>query len=186
MLINCAGMVGDGTNFEDIDPNHIYRLIAVNLTVPIRLIQMVLPGMIDRGKGSIVNISSVAGIAPFPYLAEYGATKAALIAMNESLRLELNARHLDFIHTMIVCPYLVSTPMTSGKMHFEIPGVLTFLPVTDVAKAIVDGIQRGQEELCIPRIAYLMARLRLPPLITNHLHRALHTHSLFLKSNYKK
>ena len=75
--------------FEDYPPEEIERLIDVNLTAPLLLTRMVLPGMLERGTGHIVQVASLAGKGGFPCQGPYAASKAALIMFTHSLRAEL-------------------------------------------------------------------------------------------------
>ncbi|HET8619380.1 MAG TPA: SDR family NAD(P)-dependent oxidoreductase, partial [Acidimicrobiales bacterium] len=90
--------------FTDVDPGDVEHQIAVNLTAPLLLTQLVLPDMIARGRGHIVNIASIAGKAGGPFGAVYSATKGGLAHASESLRAELAGTG---VNVSTVCPGFV-------------------------------------------------------------------------------
>jgi short-subunit dehydrogenase len=106
-LVNNAGMqiVDYG---HDIDPEEGERMLRLNLLTPLRLIRRCLPGMRARGRGSLVNISSVAGFAPPSGMAWYAASKSGLAAASETLAGELRG---SGVHVLTVYPGPVRTEM---------------------------------------------------------------------------
>jgi short-subunit dehydrogenase len=86
ILLNNAG-VEDACSYEQRDPAGIEQMIAVNLTGPMLLSRLLLPGMLGRGRGHIVNVASVAGMLASPYQEPYCATKAGLIGFTRALRM---------------------------------------------------------------------------------------------------
>lgn len=91
-----------------VDADRIRTLLDVDLTSPLVGIRRVLPGMLERGRGHIVNISSMAGITPTPGMTHYNAAKAGLAAASESLRVELRGTGVG---VLTVYPGPVTTPM---------------------------------------------------------------------------
>jgi short-subunit dehydrogenase len=87
VLVNNAGMAAM-LPYERTAPEDIRREVAVNLTAPLVLTRLLLRGMLARGRGHIVNISSLSGEFPLPYHEAYCATKAGLILFAKSLRAE--------------------------------------------------------------------------------------------------
>lgn len=85
---------------EDVD-----RQIAVNLVAPIQLTRALLPGMVRRGKGCVVMVSSMSGKAPTPFNSIYAATKHGLNGLAASLRIELSGTG---VHVGTVCPSFVA------------------------------------------------------------------------------
>lgn len=98
VLVNNAGMTRVGLEaeprrFEEIAPEHWERDLAMNLTTAFNLTRAVLPAMLARGYGRIVNVSSVTGpLVAIPGAVAYGAAKAALEGMTRGLALEVAAR----------------------------------------------------------------------------------------------
>lgn len=87
-LVNNAGYGSMGP-LMDVSPQELQRQFDVNVFAPMALCQAVLPGMVARRAGRIVNISSVSGVMPTPFAGAYCASKAALNALSDSLRMEL-------------------------------------------------------------------------------------------------
>lgn len=91
VLINNAG-VERMLEFDRLSLADIEAMAAVNLTAPMKLSWHVLPGMLERGSGRIINVASLAAKAAPPYAGPYAATKAGLIAFTRSLRAEYRVR----------------------------------------------------------------------------------------------
>ena len=87
VLVNNAGVDLTGP-FTELDPERIRALLAVNLVAPMLLCRQVLPAMIGRGRGHIMNVSSLAGTNALPGLAPYSASKAGLSHFTAGLRAE--------------------------------------------------------------------------------------------------
>lgn len=107
VLFNCAGIVPDGTVLESSDEDW-ERALTVNLLSMARIIRRFLPGMLERGKGSIVNMASVASsVRGVANRCVYSATKAAVIGLTKSVA-------ADFAGTGVrcnaICPGTVDTP----------------------------------------------------------------------------
>ena len=89
ILVNNAGTMPPLAHFCDTDPDEIGRAVAVNLTSVLALTRLIAPGMRARRRGHIFFTGSTAGHAPFPNLAVYCATKAAIGGFAQALRLDL-------------------------------------------------------------------------------------------------
>lgn len=132
-------------------------LLRVDTLAPFRLIQATLQPMIDRGRGSIVNIASVAALAPTAGMFYYSAAKAALAGASEALGSELRG---SGVHVMTVYPGPVATDMaaTAVKRYAKDPtGGLPMGSTEVLARRIVKGMRRGQRRLIYPR-AYAITR----------------------------
>ena len=145
LLINSAGVTQPGYVQEhDVD---IYRwMMEVNYFGTVHMTRAVLLGMIDRGSGFIVNISSMAGfIGAFGYAA-YGASKYAIRGFSDVLRQEL--KPLD-IGISIVFPPDTDTPQLAYENQFKpyetkyLAGIPNARSADEVAEAIIKGISRG-------------------------------------------
>ena len=97
LLINNAGMMTGGL-LEEQDTAAMYALFQVNLVGAAHLIQRVLPGMLQRGRGKIVNNASIGAYAAFPAASTYTASKTALVAMTVALNRELRGTGVDAVH----------------------------------------------------------------------------------------
>ena len=106
-LVNNAGIITASGLLEFLPIAEIRKLLEVNLIGNIAVTQAFLP-LIRKGHGRIVNMGSIAGIMPQPYLAPYSASKAALEAFTDSLRLELKPWKIP---VSIIEPGIVYTPM---------------------------------------------------------------------------
>jgi short-subunit dehydrogenase len=84
LLINNAGF-GDYGNFSDRPLDKQINMIQLNITVLTELTGLFLPEMKQRGKGGIINVSSIAGFQPLPYMSVYAATKAFVLSFTEAL-----------------------------------------------------------------------------------------------------
>lgn len=89
ILINNAGLENNG-RYQDKTPAEIQQLIDVNVSAPLQLTRAVLPAMLQRRRGHIITLASLAGKLGLPYGSVYGGTKAAIIAWSAALRLELD------------------------------------------------------------------------------------------------
>ena len=106
-LVNNAGYMNAGL-IEDVPAGDALRQYEVMVVAPMRLVQLVLPGMRRRGGGRIVNISSSAGEMSIPFQAWYDATKRAFSSLSDGLRAEL-VRHA--IEVVVVEPGAIATPL---------------------------------------------------------------------------
>lgn len=151
VLVNNAGVQIIGpTHALDVEANE--RLLQLNLALPLRLIRHVLPGMRDRGRGAIVNIASMAALAPTPGMIYYDASKAGLAAASEALRGELRGTGVD---VLTVYPGIIETDMArEGVAAYESTLALRLQPRGDVdtlARHVRRAIERGRARVIYPR-----------------------------------
>lgn len=113
VLLNIAGYVHHGT-ILDCTPEEWARSFDLNVHSMYRVIRAVLPGMLQRGAGSIVNMSSIASsIKGVPHRAVYGATKAAVIGLTKAVAADFVGKG---IRCNAICPGTVETPSLAGRM----------------------------------------------------------------------
>ena len=105
MLVLNAGFGLTG-NFIEQEPESLARMIAVNCTSTALLARLILPGMVRRGKGAVILVSSVLGFMPGPWSSAYSATKAFDLMLGESLWPEVKAHGIDVLN---LCPALTRT-----------------------------------------------------------------------------
>lgn len=143
LLVNNAGF-GTTGEFADLELDREIQEVAVNVTAPLRLIHAVLPQLIARGCGGIVNVSSMTGSIPLPRSATYGATKAFLTAFSENLHMEVRRRGIHVTS--------IGTGLTRTEFH-------------EVAGTPVDGL---------PKLAWMqperVARAGLAAVAANRVH----------------
>ena len=106
VLVNSAG-VGVGGTVEQLPAKHFDLQLSVNLRGLFLVTQAAIP-LLRASRGWIVNLASIAGTLPTPGLATYGATKAAVISLTNSLNRELDG---DGVRAIAICPEFVDTPM---------------------------------------------------------------------------
>lgn len=143
VLVNNAGLSLD----EDLgDRAALERLLAVNLFGTYGVTQGFLP-LLTRARGAIVNVLSLAALAPLPRVPAYSISKAAALSLTQSLRVLLAGRGVS-VHAVLLGP--VDTDMTRG---LEIPKSAPEL----VAKNILDGLERGEEDIFPDPVAASLA-----------------------------
>lgn len=111
ILINNAGAVESGP-FVELAPEDWQRMIDVNLTSVFLCCREVIPTMIGRGGGSVINIASTAGLEGFPYVAAYTAAKHGVVGLTRSLALETAGRH---VRVNAVCPGFADTDLLADS-----------------------------------------------------------------------
>lgn len=114
ILFNCAGYVHSGTILECDEKDWNFS-IDLNITSMYRMIRAFLPGMIAKGGGSIVNMSSVASsVKAVPNRCAYGMTKAAVIGLTKSVAADFVTQG---IRCNAICPGTVQTPSLEQRLH---------------------------------------------------------------------
>jgi len=109
ILVNNAGTNVAQAPCLDLDEGMFDKMIEINLKSAFRLIQLIAPGMCERGAGSIVNISSISGVRPQFEGLLYSMTKAALIMMTQSYALELGPKG---VRVNAIAPGLIQTALS--------------------------------------------------------------------------
>src|SRR5690242_5294943 len=114
VLVNNAGQLGRIGPLVESDPGEWWRVLDVNLRGPMLCTRAVLPGMVERGRGRIVNIAS--GVMPHPYLSAYVTSKTALVRFSEILAAETRARG---VHVFAIGPGTTRTAMSEHSLSSE-------------------------------------------------------------------
>lgn len=173
ILVNNAG-VEQPAAFTDTTPDDIRVMVEVNLTAALLLTRRVLPGMLDRGRGHIVFVSSGLAKTGSAYQAPYSATKAALIGLTQALRAEYRHTRVGF---SVVCPGLVTGAGMYQRMlddGFSANPILGTTTATRVARKVVAAIRRDRPEVHAtgtpvrPLFAAIQLHPRLAEVITAH------------------
>jgi len=157
VVINNAG-VQIVAPTQDISVEKLRNLLEVDLFAPLAIIAVLLPKMLARGSGAIVNISSLAALAPTPGMAYYSAAKAGIGAASESLRGELRRTPIKVV---TVYPGPVDTPMARAAYEVVPPTVaVKMLPegnAPQLARRIRRAVERKSARVIYPW-AYTLAR----------------------------
>ena len=150
LLVNNAGF-GTSGPFARLDPDQEEAEICLNVLALMRLTRAVLPGMIARGHGAIINVSSVAAFLPGPYDATYGATKAFVNSFTEALHEEL---HGTGVQVQTLCPGFTHTEFQQ-RAGIDVSQIPTFAWMTPeaVVEASLAALRRGQV-ICVPGLLY--------------------------------
>lgn len=162
VLVNNAAVshVGD---FLATDPAAMDQILRVNLHAPVRLAHALLPGMLERRRGRIVNVSSLAAVISTPGLVTYSASKAGLSHFSSTLRLEL--RGLPVGVTLV---HLGSVPTGLDDRSREHPPIRAIVerssgrditPLDEVVRAIVDAVRQERDHVRLPRMAAALPAL---------------------------
>jgi short-subunit dehydrogenase len=173
VLVNNAG-IESILPFTEYTEEDIHATVATNLDAPIQLCRLVVPGMLARRRGHIVNVASLAGKAPTPYNTVYAATKHGLIGFTYSLRAEL---HGTGVSASAVCPAFVSEAgfVTSYVEPDVTRGLGTETDPRKVGRAVVRAIERDKPDVVVagalPQIADVS--LAISPRLTEFLARRL-------------
>jgi short-subunit dehydrogenase len=172
ILINNAGaaVVRDAAGYR---PHETTQLMMVNAVAPMELTRQVLPGMIDRGKGHIVNISSLSGVSAVPHMAVYGAGKAALHHYTSVVQRELAFDRAPVGLTLATLGEVAGTQMMEDARQSPIIAAvsarlartraLPSIAPTDVAAAVADAVLRNRRHVAVPRRIAPMIGLRNAP-----------------------
>jgi short-subunit dehydrogenase len=167
VLVNNAG-IDQCEYYARLDPAFIDEVIQVNLTAPMQLTRLVLPGMIERGEGHVVNIASLAGLAGTPYNETYSATKHGLLGFTRSLRLTMAAEGHP-IGVSAICPGFVSDAGMFQTMveetNVRVPFALGLSKPQAVAEAMLRAIYEDTPETIVnsrPIRPLLLAATLLP------------------------
>lgn len=143
-LINNAGIMAT-ERFHTQHLAELESLMRTNYLGAASLIQTVLPHMLHRGTGHVLNVASVAGLMGFPYMAGYCASKFALVGLTEALRREYYGTGVTFA---VMCPGTVDTPMAAASIQDEkLARLIRPKSAEQVAKAIAACLLKKSPEV---------------------------------------
>lgn len=145
VLVNNAG-VEYYRRYADITATQLAAVLTVNLHAPMELTRQLLPSMLERGRGHIVNIASLAGKKGVSYNSPYSASKAGLILWTDALRQEL--RDSPVSATVVMPGYI----REAGMFHdggVQPPKLLGTSSPQDVADAVVEAVQQDKAEIIV-------------------------------------
>ncbi|CAI2161665.1 14029_t:CDS:2 [Funneliformis geosporum] len=172
ILVNNAAIVRGKTILEG-SVRDITDTINTNLLSSFWTTKVFLPDMIENNHGHIVTVASSIGFSGLPQLADYCASKAALISFHESLRYELDTRYnAKKVRTTLLCPGEIDTGLFDG-VEFPFPFITPRLAPLDVVKPIITALDKNEGQIIFkPYFVYLMPLLRfLPSFIQDLVHK---------------
>ncbi|MDX1510538.1 MAG: SDR family NAD(P)-dependent oxidoreductase [Nitriliruptorales bacterium] len=168
ILVNNAAVENVGW-FVDRTLDEIDQVITLNLLAPMHLCRLVLPAMLERGCGHIVNISSMAGVFAPPGLASYAASKAGLAHFTAGLRADLRDQPIDLTTVVLASvktdmddrakaygPLRELSEATNGRD----PSAAT---MEDFLDAVIEGILKNKAEVRVPRLMAPLAMMAQAP-----------------------
>ena len=157
ILVNNAG-VGRFGPFLENSADHAGAMLHLNIWAPTALVRLFLPDMVGRSHGRILNVSSMAGFFPSPYLATYAATKAYVTSLTVALNAELAGTG---VCASVLCPGNVNTDFqkTAGIIDVAVP---FSMPAEKLARIAYRGFMNGRTVI-VPgaalRLSLLASRL---------------------------
>ena len=157
VLVNNAGF-GLAGPFRDNDPAELSRMVAVNVAAVTELCRACLPAMIERRRGGILNVASLAAFQPGPFMAVYYATKAYILSLSEALHEECRG---SGVAVTALCPGPVDTEFAAragmtGIRLFS-TGLLPKMDAARVAELGVAGLMRGKRVVVPGAVNALLA-----------------------------
>jgi uncharacterized protein len=175
ILINNAGFSTLGLVAKSV-PEQEVNLVEVDVAAVVELCSRFLPGMVDRRRGAVLNVASMAAFGPLPGQAAYGAAKAFVLSYTHSLRGELRGTGVS---ATALCPGPVDTGFgeAAGFSKEEAESALPrtmWIPAEKVAQAGIDGLAAGKAVVVpgrVNRIASALFRVAPPELLLGVLSR---------------
>ncbi len=175
ILVNNAGIAAAG-RVDHVPQDRWETLMQLNLLAPMRLCNRILPGMVERGSGHIVNISSVAGWIGARGMSPYCASKFGLRGFGESLSADLEGTgvHVTNVYPCFSQTPILESPQYGYEQRLEVPPHLISDPAHVVARAIA-GLRRKKLHVfpdAYSRLTYYLLRFApwLLPIIDRRLH----------------
>lgn len=169
ILINNAAFKDMGS-FAKQDTASISRTLDTNILAPMLITRELLPDMLERDEGYIVNVASLGGKVGYPFAAAYAASKGALIEWSLSLNEELRDSNVG---TSVICPGFISEDGMFARRKRGAPTMLKACHPEDVARAVIKAIKKRLPEVLVtgrparplivlraisPRVAYWLGR----------------------------
>ncbi len=155
ILFNNAGIV-IGKLFEDHTAADIQKTLAINVEAVMQVTRLLLPSIIARKSGHIINIASAAGLTPNPRMSVYAASKWAVLGWSESLRLEMESEHPG-IKVTTIAPSYINTGMFEGA---KAPLLTPILEPDFMARRIVEAVNKDEIMVLEPASVNLLPVLK--------------------------
>jgi short-subunit dehydrogenase len=160
VLVNNAG-VGLYGNSWSASMEDVRQLMELNFFALLGMIQLVAPHMRNRRSGTIVNVSSIGGKMPLPWATVYSASKYAVTALTEGLRMELRDTG---VRTMLACPGYVTTGFQQHVRAGSAPDAVLrarrrAITAAECARAIRRGVERDARTVMAPAGGWILVAL---------------------------
>jgi NAD(P)-dependent dehydrogenase (short-subunit alcohol dehydrogenase family) len=146
ILVNNAG-IPKRRHVTRLDPATVESVMNINFLSPVRLTLALLPHMLERDSGRIVNVSSVAATLSSPGESAYDASKAAMTVFSESMAVDLWETG---IKVLVVYPGLVDTELFSLPDNDPVLAALDPVPVSELVEGVFDALDRGAIQVYVP------------------------------------
>jgi NAD(P)-dependent dehydrogenase (short-subunit alcohol dehydrogenase family) len=146
LLVNNAG-IPKRRHVSRLDPGTVQSVMNINFFSPVRLTLALLPHMLERGRGQIVNVSSVAATLSSPGESAYDASKAALTAFSESMAVDLWPTG---VKVLVVYPGLVDTELFSLPDNDPVMASVEAVPVSELVGGVFDALDSGAIQVYVP------------------------------------
>jgi len=182
VLINLAGLMSFD-EFSKEDPKLTEELFQVNVLAPMQLTKMIIPHMIEKNSGQIINVGSIFGSIAFAWFSTYSATKFALRGFSEGLRRELDGTGVDVSY---IAPRAVKTPFNSDAITQMLSHFNTKIDDSSrVAEDIISVIQGNIKEkyLGFPEKIFVRINSLFPRLVDKALKKQNQDAKKFIKIN---
>jgi short-subunit dehydrogenase len=154
LLINNAGF-GTVGSFHKLDAARERDEILLNAAAVVDMTHAFLPAMLERKRGGIINVASMAAFQPLPYMSVYAATKAFVLSFSQGIRGEVRGRGVD---VLAVCPGPVDTPFFEATGNANLRSTVpraTMVTTDDVVRASLRAF-RARRSVVVPGVAFKM------------------------------
>jgi NAD(P)-dependent dehydrogenase (short-subunit alcohol dehydrogenase family) len=139
VLVNNAGVSGADMRLSEADPDEWWRVQEINLRGPMLFMRALLPHMIERRAGTVINMGSYAAIRPFTGASAYSASKVALARMSDTVAEEVREHG---VNVFCVSPGLVLTDMTRDADVFDDLPASAWSPIEKICALVGDLVDR--------------------------------------------
>jgi uncharacterized protein len=153
LVVNNAGF-GTRGHFAELDEARELEMVQLNVVAPVTLTRRLLPSMVARGAGGVINVASIGAFQPVPFMATYGATKAFVLSWSEALSEELRG---SGVRVLCVCPGPTATEFFDIAAMPEMRRMPHVMPADELVTRTLDAFDDGRAVLTPGAINWLGA-----------------------------